>query len=146
MEHIYHSSKFDVLAKHGHGHGITTNIQDFDDKDRHGYDFIYHDYHDLVLTIHDDSCYFISVDESREPFLDDHHLLGPDWPSARDGAETLIQHTIERNETDVVRPTTLAAMRNKYQDLLADFHCAQKSVFEVIFEWEHPHHGHGHED
>ncbi|KAK7491374.1 hypothetical protein BaRGS_00017352, partial [Batillaria attramentaria] len=46
---------------------FASGVDDFDRTlNRNGFEFVYHDSHDLMLVIHGDKCYFGKIEDSTE--------------------------------------------------------------------------------
>jgi len=109
-----------------------ADIADFDNT-KSGYEFIFHDDKNLVLTTKDQNCYYIPLaDEDEVRLTEEKNLFGL-APSARELTEGYVIRQIE-SHSDYFESTTLEAMRLKYQDLLADYHCAGKQIFEFVLK------------
>nr|KAG5708046.1 hypothetical protein BaRGS_025184 [Batillaria attramentaria] len=102
-------------------------MPDFD-VTRKGYEFVYHDTNDLLLTIHDNKCYFAYFEDGS---AEEHKLY-----RHRDQVEDLMIKIIEANDTQAVTPSSLDDVRVKFEDLLADFRCTGLDVYTVVFEAE----------
>ncbi|KAK7498991.1 hypothetical protein BaRGS_00009800, partial [Batillaria attramentaria] len=115
-----------IIVKHM-TRGLASGMPDFDNT-RNGYEFAYHDTHDLLLTIHDNKCYFAYFEDgSAEEYKLYRH---------RDQVEDLMIKIIEANDTQAVTPSSLDDVRVKFEDLLADFRCMGLDVYTVVFEGE----------
>ncbi|XP_076470056.1 uncharacterized protein LOC143300340 [Babylonia areolata] len=104
-----------------------SKAEDFDDNTL-GYEFIYHDEKDLLLVKNADSCYYTHVPDIVEPMLTDAGFM---FLNVRFSSEAMIIGGITTGIT--TSESTLEAMRNKFQDLLADFHCQDKKIYEFVW-------------
>ncbi|XP_076436082.1 uncharacterized protein LOC143275678 [Babylonia areolata] len=108
-------------------HFGESTIDDFEDTYQQ-YDIMYHRNYHLLLAIHGDTCYFVNTPVNKESTLDDDSTLLVSRLQATE--RSLLRH-ITTNASGEVVPSTLQAVRAKYRDLLADFHCMNKRIFEV---------------
>merc|ERR1712098_833674 len=53
------------LFMSSNGAPSSTDVEDFEE-DHYGYTYIYHDAKDLLLTVHNHSCYFIKADDNHD--------------------------------------------------------------------------------
>ncbi|KAK7462609.1 hypothetical protein BaRGS_00038362, partial [Batillaria attramentaria] len=87
-----------------------------------GFEFIYHEYHSLLLTIHNGTCYFTTIPDSAKG------LMPGDRRKLIEGkAETVITS----QDQSKLFPTSLHRMQATYHDVLADFHCLDKDVYQL---------------
>ncbi|KAK7469665.1 hypothetical protein BaRGS_00036335 [Batillaria attramentaria] len=93
--------------------------QDFDYSSL-GFEFIFHDQHDLLLIINNDNCYFANLSDMYNGFLE------------QDKAD-ILKELYMKIGRGTVAPSSIQEMRDTYNDLLADFHCADKHIFTVEF-------------
>jgi len=94
-------------------------VDDFSES-RKGYEFVYHDDHNLLLVLTNETCLFVnSLDYDRWSLGSHQKNQTEDW---------LINHVI-RNGT-LVKNTTLDLMRTKYSDVLANYRCNGKTIYE----------------
>nr|KAG5712706.1 hypothetical protein BaRGS_029761 [Batillaria attramentaria] len=82
----------------------------------------------LLLTIHDNKCYFALVKEdSSHPWnLTDH----------KQEVENYMKSLIEKNRGSNIQPASLEDARKEFNDLLADFHCLDKYVYLMELDRE----------
>merc|ERR1712087_532200 len=99
----------------------VLGVRDFDDK--HGsYEFIYHDIYDVLLTINGDKCYYIYVyDSSNESYYLSRNKIK---------TEEHVQHTVESQDSSI-RPSDMDTVRRRFGDILADFHCTNKTIYTM---------------
>merc|ERR1712098_492698 len=115
----------------------STDIEDFEE-DHYGYTYIYHDAKDLLLTVHNHSCYFIKADDNHDHsdrFLSDDKPLGY-FPSPRHAAEAFIRKIVRENNTHKVHPSSLTEVTEIFDDLAARRECWRKDIFRVDFNWD----------
>jgi len=84
------------------------------------YEFYYHTRNNLLLTVHNDECYYAALDK------EDYQRFFKYDPK---GVEALIMDSVNHNHNR--QSTNLHDMRSRFQDLLADFHCVGKSVYTL---------------
>nr|KAG5688549.1 hypothetical protein BaRGS_010184 [Batillaria attramentaria] len=75
---------------------------------------------DLLLIINNDNCYFANLSDMYNGFLE------------QDKAD-ILKELYMKIGRGTVAPSSLREMRDTYNDLLADFHCADKHIFTVEF-------------
>ncbi|XP_076449465.1 uncharacterized protein LOC143285901 [Babylonia areolata] len=102
--------------------GVSGCLADFDDW-MYGVEFIYHAEHGLFLAVNveTDSCYFSKVDDSTKRFFETCH---------RNFLEMEVYDRIMEEDPNIL-VTSLEEMRRKYNDLLADYRCTGKHIFEM---------------
>merc|ERR1712136_147565 len=102
---------------HGDGdHHNVENVHDF--HVTHGnYHFYFHHRHELLLTETTDSCFYMRLNSARYASMFTR-------PSHEIEAE-VIKNLHEAHSSD------LTYMRNKYGDLLANFHCFGKHIYKL---------------
>jgi len=111
----------------------AASVGDF--KDIEGdFEFIFHADYNLLLAVHTQGCYFVSINDTYYNRL---------TAENRKQAEDVLKNVIVNNVTQVegfelqVEPTTHEKTREVFHDLLADYECKDKNVF-VIFPKELP--------
>nr|KAG5703303.1 hypothetical protein BaRGS_025545 [Batillaria attramentaria] len=82
---------------------------------------IYHDHSDLLLTMYMDVCYFTPVSPEEEKVVENVNL--------REQLENTVFTAIVQR-TNIVK-SDLDHERDKYQDLLASYHCADKDIYDL---------------
>merc|ERR1719419_890919 len=120
---------------HHHHHHNENDVDDFDEE-HYGYEFIYHDYKDLLLTIHHDNCYFIMADdEESERFLSDEKPLGV-FPSPRHALESYVRWIIHENSHHHVHESDLNSVGEFFHDLAANKKCVHNKIYRIDFNWK----------
>ncbi|KAK7114153.1 uncharacterized protein [Littorina saxatilis] len=89
------------------------------------YEFIFHNTHDLLLTIHGNSCYFTYVADGYQKGILFQHQYSAERYLMKAFSEDSDAHAL------VAMPSTLSEVRNIFADLLADFHCADKDIYTI---------------
>ncbi|KAK7503121.1 hypothetical protein BaRGS_00005747 [Batillaria attramentaria] len=107
----------------------VEGVSDFDAQ-RAGYEFIYHDTHNLVLIIHGNKCYFTEFTDVMDTQL----LVDGMKNHTEDALIAIIENGIGSLPDGYelgLRPSTLSYVRDKYTDRLADYHCLDKHLFTL---------------
>lgn len=94
-----------------------------------GFEFIYHSEHRLLLTIHDEKCYYTFM----EADLHDNLIVD----SFLDRLQARVKAVIldEEHDHGQKQQETLEDMRDMFQDLLADFHCLNYDIFLLHIDY-----------
>merc|ERR1712098_10344 len=114
-----------------------TDIEDFEEE-HHGYKYIYHDSKDLLLTVHDNDCFFIKADDNNDHsdrFLNDEKPLGY-FPSPRYAVEAFIRKIIRETGRRKIHASSVAEVLREFHDLVAKSECRRKNIFRVDFNWD----------
>jgi len=104
---------------------LLDTLQDFiqpvDDfsESRKGYEFVYHDSHDLLLVLTNETCVFVNSLDNEQWALGSY---------TKNLTEDFVINVI-KNGT-VVKNTTIDLMRAKYSDVLANYRCNGKRISE----------------
>nr|KAG5691548.1 hypothetical protein BaRGS_012348 [Batillaria attramentaria] len=84
------------------------------------FEFIYHENHELLLTLYEDNCYFSPMTR---------HVTTGTWP------HQTMQVMFQINEHDGISRSSLQHVRNEFEDRLADYHCLDKHVWELHIDF-----------
>ncbi|KAK7505839.1 hypothetical protein BaRGS_00003110 [Batillaria attramentaria] len=79
---------------------------------------------DLLLVVEDTTCYYVNIPERLNFY----------WLQQTEMLERHIISVIEKGNGGSVVQSTMGAMRDKYSDLLADFHCVGKTIWDVTLD------------
>ncbi|KAK7492014.1 hypothetical protein BaRGS_00016678 [Batillaria attramentaria] len=96
----------------------VNHVPDFDNS-LQDFEFVYHDAHNLLLTVYGDTCYLTQL------------TAGDVAGSARQTTENAVIQAIQSGKQNILHQLTLDQMRYTYQDRLADFHCLEKTIWRL---------------
>ncbi|KAL8603144.1 hypothetical protein ACOMHN_059316 [Nucella lapillus] len=111
---------------------VTSDLVDFDDSNTiPGWEFIYHQEHDLLLTVSSESCHFSTLHE--------HYANRTLSTANRPATERVVYSLTKAGGSADPRPvpSSLGAQRQKYHDLLATYKCQQKHIYDLPLKAYH---------
>lgn len=106
------------------GEDLDVNSQTSGD-----FEFIYHERHRLLLTIHGSSCYYTLIESELHGDLMGSAFRGKLQERV---TSTILDPALGHGQ---IEGTTLAQMRDQFDDLLADFHCLSRDVFYLRLDY-----------
>ncbi|KAK7498992.1 hypothetical protein BaRGS_00009801 [Batillaria attramentaria] len=135
---IHH--RHDLILHTNLDHGITSGADDFDVTAHpfhqghfvsyDEFEFVYHHSHDLLLVMHDNKCYFGKLIDNSG---DEDRMMDND--NYRRFMEGHLMRVLPDGYFHLpVQDSDLTAMRDEFQDLLANFRCEDTDIY--TFEME----------